>query len=678
MSEWVIDLGQERDWAEKKPENMREWLVTNALGGYASGTVLGIPTRRYHGLLIAALPAPNGRRMMLNHLSESVRLSEGTATGLGLGPRFAGQSGQRTVDHLQEFKLEDGLPVWKFEVAGTALEKRVLLPHLQNTVHVHYHLLSGPHPISLILRPWFHLRFHDHPVGPLPDPGYHWEAKEDAHVLSDGKFPSLTLWLESPHLRFVKEPGKMEDIYYAMEAERGYPSTGGLWNPGYYQANLAPGQDITLSASTEAKETARAFHPREAFRAEHRRRQRLLLEHAPVQFQKGPGPTLLWAADQFIVAPAGRVEDVARAHAVGDEVRSVIAGYHWFNDWGRDTMISLEGLTLTTGRHAEANYILRTFETYIRHGLVPNMFPEGQKDGCYNTADATLWFFHAIDRYVHWTKDREMLRFLLPRLRHIMEHHFAGTIYGIGMDPSDGLLRQGTQGLPLTWMDAKVGDWVVTPRRGKAVEINALWYNALRLLEGWVREEHGEEAARPLRQQAEKTRKSFNQRFWYPQGGYLYDIVDGEQGDDASCRPNQVFAISLTHPVLEPEHWKPVLEVVQDRLLTPFGLRSLAPGHPDFQPKYFGDRRARDAAYHQGTVWPWLIGPFVDAWLRVHPGDRQGARGFLEGLLGSLERDCMGSISEICDAEPPFTPRGCIAQAWSIAEVLRCWFETSA
>jgi predicted glycogen debranching enzyme len=259
-----------------------------------------------------------------------------------------------------------------------------------------------------------------------------------------------------------------------------------------------------------------------------------------------------------------------------------------------------------------------------------------------------------------------------------VEHHRRGTQFGIGVDRADGLLCQGAEGYQLTWMDAKVGDWVVTPRRGKAVEINALWYNALRLLAGWLGEAEGEAAASPLADLADQARASFNRRFWYAEGGYLYDVVDGECGDDPACRPNQLFAISLDHPVLDRERWEPVLGVVRERLLTLVGLRSLAPGHPDYKAQYYGDLRARDAAYHQGTVWAWLIGPFVDAWLRVYPEDRAGARRFLQGFVAHLDDACIGSISEVFDAEPPFTPRGCIAQAWSVAEVLRCWLKTAA
>jgi len=308
--------------------------------------------------------------------------------------------------------------------------------------------------------------------------------------------------------------------------------------------------------------------------------------------------------------------------------------------------------------------------------LIPNMFPEGENKGLYHTADATLWYFHAIEKYLAATGDRETLVQLLPKLVDIVEHHVHGTRFGIGIDPVDGLLRQGEEGYQLTWMDAKVGDWVVTPRRGKAVEINALWYNALRLVENWIREESGEAEAQKYSNLASRAYDSFNKRFWYESGGYLYDVIDGHSGDDSSLRPNQILAFSLSYPVLEPTRWKHVLDIVQNRLITRYGLRSLAPGHPDYKAQYYGDLRSRDAAYHQGTVWAWLIGPFIDAWLRVYPDDFNAARKFLDGFSAHLGEACIGSISEIFDAEKPFIPRGCVAQAWSVAEVLRCWVKT--
>jgi predicted glycogen debranching enzyme len=475
----------------------------------------------------------------------------------------------------------------------------------------------------------------------------------------------------------VLDGGSVRQVHYRIEQSRGYDFRGNVWSPGYFRADLAPGEQATLAASTDDWETLLAVSPEDAWRAEHHRRERLLAM-APPAARTGLAAELVLAADQFIIRPATRVADSALAHAAGDDARTVIAGYHWFTDWGRDTMISLEGLTLTTGRHSEAGYLLRTFGRYVRDGLIPNLFPEGQREGLYHTADATLWYFHALARYLRTTGDRETLRHLLPTLRDIVDHHVRGTHFGIRVDPADGLLTQGAPGYQLTWMDAKVGDWVVTPRRGKAVEINALWHNALRLLENWCREEGDIQAATNLAAQAERAASSFNRRFWHPQGNYLLDIVDGEHGDDDALRPNQLLAISLDHPVLDPQHWMAVLQSVTGALLTPVGLRTLAPGHPDYKANYDGDLRARDAAYHQGTVWAWLIGPYIDAWLKVHPGELAQAREQLRGFLDHLGDACVGSVSEIFDAQPPYRARGCIAQAWSVAEVLRSWVHTDS
>lgn len=655
----------------------REWLLTNALGGYASGTVSGVLTRRYHGLLIASLPAPLGRIVMLSHLSEGLKLPDGEVVHIGGGRGMESAKELSAITYLTEFRLENGLPVWRYAVKGLRLEKRVLMVHMQNTVHVTYHVLSGPGPVRLELRPLMLFRSHSAPVSePLQEPYQLTITGERYEISASPDFPPLRLLLQSAEGAFTVDRETVQSIFYRSEAERGYESQGVLWSPGYFSAELHPGQKVTLIASTEPWTTILALQDDEAAIAERRRRQQLLTAAHP-QARVGTAAELVLSADQFIVTPAGRVVDTARARAAGDEVRSIIAGYHWFTDWGRDTMISLEGLTLTTGRHVEAGWILRAFARYIRDGLIPNLFPEGENEGLYHTADATLWFFHALDRYLEVTQDRATLTLILPKLLDIVEHHRHRTRFDIGVDLQDGLLQQGQEGYQLTWMDAKVDDWVVTPRRGKAVEINALWYNALRLLEGWVHEEQGDQAAKSLAEYAEQAYASFNKRFWYAEGGYLYDVIDGPHGNDTACRPNQVFAISLHHPILDRSRWESVISVVRQRLLTPVGLRSLAPDHPDYKSKYFGDLRARDVAYHQGTVWPWLIGPFIDAWLRIYPTDHARARGFLEALIPQLDEACLGTISEIFDAESPFTPRGCVAQAWSVAEMLRCWVKTA-
>jgi predicted glycogen debranching enzyme len=655
----------------------REWLVTNGLGGYAAGTVSGALTRRFHGLLIAALPSPYGRTMMLNDLIERVILPDDRQVMLGAQERADTGMQMNGALYLAEFRMEWGLPVWRYEINGTVIEKRVMLPNGQNTSLVTYAMVEGGGKACLELRPAVQIRPHEGKLGEPERNPYELSVIEDRFELrvSESHLPPLRLMIHGPRAAFTFDREWIRGLIYEIERARGYDYQGDLWSPGYFHVELTQGQAATLIATTEPWQIVRAFKPEEAAALEHERRRRLVVRGGGDEIDETAAELVL-AADQFIITPAGRVEDQVRAHAAGDEVRTVIAGYHWFTDWGRDTMISLEGLTLATNRMIQARYILRTFAHYIRNGLIPNLFPEGQTDGLYHTADATLWFFHALDRYVEVTGDRVTLRIVLPQLLDIVEHHLRGTRFNIHVDASDGLLAQGAEGYQLTWMDAKVDGWVVTPRRGKAVEINALWYNALRLLEGWLSEEQRGDEARRINEHAERAHASFNQRFWYEAGGYLYDVVDGEHGDNPACRPNQILAISLEHPVLDASRWAAVIETVQARLLTPVGLRSLAPGEKDYKPRYDGDLRSRDAAYHQGTVWAWLIGPFIDAWLKLHPEDRSGARRFLEGLVPHLSEACIGSVSEIFDAEPPFTPRGCVAQAWSVAEMLRCWLKT--
>lgn len=661
-------------WNVKEPAEAlltREWLVTNGLGGYASGTLAGVTTRRFHGLLIAALPAPAGRIMMFNHLEECIRVG-GRAFRLSGDERPGAAPVLPHPELLDEFWLDLGIPVWRFETDEIEIEKRITMPYRQNTTVVQYHLRRAAAPISLELRPSLHFRPHEGLLsGPTPtryeltDRSSHWEISAGAELL-----PSLRLSFAGVKAELAREEQVYPELLYRIEQSRGYDHAGQLWTPGTFQLPISPGETLTLIASAEPWEVIEAVAPDRLFSTE-QGRMRQLLSTAKIAEQPEMVAQLALAADQFVITPT-RLGDRTRAYATGEEPRSVIAGYHWFTDWGRDTMISLEGLTLTTGRYREAGSILRTFASYVRDGLIPNMFPEGANEGVYHTADATLWFFHAIDRYVQITGNSAMLQTLLPTLVDIIDHHLRGTRFGIGVDPADGLLRQGAEGYQLTWMDAKVDGWVVTPRRGKAVEINALFYNALRLLERWLQEANDPRAVE-IGAHAARAKKSFNERFWYQEGGYLYDVVDGEGiAADTSLRPNQIFSLSLPHEVLDPARWEAVVETVRRELLTPVGLRSLGRNHPDYKPTYDGDLRSRDAAYHQGTVWGWLIGPFVDAWLKVHPDEREGARRLLEGMESHLREACIGSISEIFDAEEPFAARGCVAQAWSVAEVLRC------
>ena len=660
-----------------------EWLVTNGLGGYASGTLSGVITRRYHGYLVAALPAPFGRVMMLNELTERLELPGGRFVQLSGEERGGDPVKLDAMDYISEFRLEGGVPVWRYEIGSIVIEKRLVMPHGQNTSFINYSLLSGD-AVRLVLRPSIHFRPHETPVSAELESSYTLTVGYDRYEVSPGTdLPPLRLFLAGRNAALTVDRVRIEKVTYRIEERRGYPAQGDLWSPGFFHADVQKDCDATLILSSESWDNMRALSPRRAVQSETERKRRILNTACraigkEVHCLVEDNPTaaeLIWAADQFLITPAGRTDDATRARAVGDEVRTVIAGYHWFTDWGRDTMISLEGLTLSTGRYAEAAWILRTFSHYVRDGLIPNLFPERQTEGLYHTADATLWFFHALDRYTEASGDRSVLQMVLPKLLDIFEWHMRGTGFNIHVDPRDGLLSQGAEGYALTWMDAKVDNWVVTPRRGKAVEINGLWYNALKLLEGWLAEAEEREQAKRVSDCARQARESFNARFWYEPGQHLFDVIDGPKGDDSACRPNQLLAFSLKHPILDEARWPAVLEAAQAKLLTPVGLRSLSPDHPDYKPKYDGDLHARDAAYHQGTVWAWLIGPFIDAWLKLHPDDFEGAGKFLDGFPPHLREACIGSISEIFDAEPPFTPRGCIAQAWSVAEVLRCWLK---
>ena len=457
--------------------------------------------------------------------------------------------------------------------------------------HIVYRLIQGEGPIKLTLRPAVNFRPHESAADLITGP-YTMTIMEDRYELTGMNDMKLRFLLYGEETRFSFRREIIPDVVFRTEQERGFYQRSQLWSPGHFHVDLQERSLVGFVVSTHSWETTSALKPEEALAAEHARRDHLI-SLARSHVHSKPGQDLVLAADQFLIRPAGRRQDAVRSRAAGYELTSVIAGYHWFTDWGRDTMISLEGLTLVTGRHLEANSTLRTFGQYIQDGLIPNMFPEGETEGLYHTADATLWFFHALDKYMKYTDDRVTLKLLLPKLMQIVDWHLRGTRFGIKVDPTDGLLSQGAEGYQLTWMDAKVEDWVVTPRKGKAVEINALWYNALKLLENWVREEVGPTEANALAEHSEKAYASFNKKFWYAEGDYLYNVVEGENGSDPACRPNQLFSISLEHPILDRSHWEAVLQTVTQRLLTPVGLRSLAPGHPDYKPHYYGDLRSR-------------------------------------------------------------------------------------
>jgi predicted glycogen debranching enzyme len=624
-------------------------------------------------LLIAALPAPWGRFMAVHHLSESCETPAGRTFRLGgslrsdvLDEDFCQE------DTLSEFRLENGLPTWHYVADSIDVEKRIVMPHMQNTVHLIYRAGDNSAPVRLRLRPSFQFRPHEGRVEPEQDQACPLQIDGDRVQLFSEQSPPIRLCVSGQSMCFVHDGGRHIPVDYEIERARGYDNRGTMWSPGCFEVDLAPGQIVSLTASTEDWDSILGVDPATALTTELQRREHLI-RRAHGAAQSGFAAQLVLAADQFIIRPNTRLADSARAHASGDHARTVIAGYHWFTDWGRDTMISLEGLTLTTGRFAEAGFLLRTFARYVKDGLIPNHFPEGSTEAVYHTADASLWYFHALARYLTATDDRQTLQVVLPALQEIADRHLQGTRFGTRVDPSDGLLAQGEQGYQLTWMDAKVDDWVVTPRRGKAVEINALWHNALCLLAKWQLAAGNASIASTLAVHAERAQVAFNRRFWNSARDCLFDVVDGEHGDDAALRPNQILAISLDYPILNATKWPAVVERVSTELLTPFGLRTLSRDHPDYKPTYDGDLRARDAAYHQGTVWPWLLGHFVDAWLRVYPDRVDQAKTLLKPLEEHLGEAGVGSISEIFDAEPPYYPRGCTSQAWSVAEALRAW-----
>ncbi len=633
----------------------REWLVTNGLGGYASGTVAGLVTRRYHGLLVGSLPPPHGRTLLLTKLDESVSYNGETY------PLFCNRWSDGEVDstgtrYLESFRLEGTTPVWTYAFQDALLEKRIWMEAGANTTYVRYDLRRARADLIISAKAIVNGRDH-HGFTRAGD----WRAEVEA--IPKGLRVGTFLYLLSEGASVTPVATWYRGYWLSQEAYRGLEALDDSFYAGQFEAILSPGTSLTLVAAVEPApdlDGQAAYARRTAHETQLLRQSGL--ERAPVGLRH-----LVLAADQFIVR-----------RAVGDDLdgRSIIAGYHWFTDWGRDTMISLPGLTLATGRADVAATILRTYAHFVDRGMLPNRFPDGGKapgPGDYNTVDATLWYFEAIRAYHAATGDDSLLRDLFPVLQDIVRWHVQGTRYGIRVDPEDGLLASGEVGVQLTWMDAKVDAWVVTPRMGKAVEINALWYNALCVMVS-IAHRLGESAAE-YGERAKMVRASFR-RFWNDDLGTCYDVIDGPSGADASLRPNQLLAVSLSHSPLQRAQQQAVVDVCARHLLTSHGLRSLAPSDPAYVGHYGGDRRQRDTAYHQGTVWAWLIGPFVTAHLRVY-GDPTQARSFLNPLIQELETHCVGSVSEIFDGDPPFAPRGAIAQAWSVAELLRAWRATA-
>lgn len=636
----------------------REWLVTNGIGGFAMGTVAGLLARRYHGLLIAALDPPLGRTLLLVKMDEDAKY-DGRQFSLFSNRWADGTLEEEGVHHLERFHLEGTTPVWTFAFGDALLEKRIWMQRGANTTYIQYRLARGSGPFELYPKVMVNYRDY-HKTTILNE----WQTtvEEVDHGLRitvfDGARP---FYLLSAGGNLWPELTWYEDYFLSLEEYRGQNDVvEDHIHVGVFGATLHPGEQFTLVASVDPNPNLdgnAAYAERQAY-------ERQLLARA-AQVSPPARPQLVLAADQFIVE---------RQTPAGDAGRTIIAGYPWFSDWGRDTMISLPGLTLDTGRAEIAAEILRTFSQFVDQGMLPNRFPDEGEDPEYNTVDATLWYFEAIRAYHERTGDDEVLRELFPVLEDIIAWHRRGTRYNIHVDEADGLLYAGEEGVQLTWMDAKVDEWVVTPRIGKAVEVNALWYNALRTMAAFARrlEKEGD----VYDEMADEAQAGF-ERFWNAEAGYCFDVLDGPEGNDVALRPNQIFAVSLPHTPLPPERQKAIVDVCARKLVTSFGLRTLAPDDPDYTGTYAGDQKQRDGAYHQGSVWSWLMGPFVLAHLRVYE-DKTKARSYLRPLIQHLVDHGVGSISEIFDGDPPFMPHGCIAQAWGVAEVIRAWRATAS
>jgi predicted glycogen debranching enzyme len=637
----------------------REWLETNGVGGFSSSTITGLNTRRYHGLLVAATKPPVGRILLLAKLEETLFVD---------GRRYELSANQYPgVVHPQGYKYQAGFrldpfPVFTYEVEGIIIEKSVFMVQGENTTVIQYQFLEKHNDTANCQLPTANCFFELRPLIAFRD--YHSLIRENSalnpQVQTEDALATVKPYADLPALHFAHNADELKgqgfwyrNFEYQQERERGFDFTEDLFSPFALKFDLSQQTQVSLLASTERREVSRADKYQQA---EIERRQKIV-ESAPTSDELAQ--TLAAAADQFIVARGTQ--------------KTIIAGYHWFCDWGRDTMIALPGLTLVTQRADVARSILLEFARHVDHGMLPNRFPDAGETPEYNTVDATLWFFEAVRALLEYTSDEEFVRAnLYDVLVEIIEWHVRGTRYNIHVD-RDGLLSAGEEGVQLTWMDAKVGDWVVTPRRGKPVEIQALWYNSLCVMEE-LAGKFGDEANQTLYgEMAEHARASFNELFWNEDAACLYDVVGGDHRD-ASLRPNQIFAVSLQHTMLSAERARRVVEAVERDLLTPYGLRSLAPSDPQYRGRYEGDSLSRDGAYHQGTVWAWLIGPFITAYIKTHEGDRKArehASMWLKAFHSHLSEAGLGQISEIFDGDAPHAPKGCVAQAWSVAELLR-------
>jgi predicted glycogen debranching enzyme len=639
-------------YGELQPWLSREWLLTNGTGSFASTTLVGCNTRRYHGLLVAATTPPVGRIVALSRLAESVAIDDHVSPIELSINHFNQHLIPRGDRYLRRFEL-NGTARYEFDADGVRVTKEVLLVWGKPIVGIRYTLDPGQHRrAELRINPFVALRdFH----ATMRKGQVHFELNARASGVDVGR-DGVRLNLHADAGTFTERPDWWYDHTYPIEIDRGLDGHEDLFTPGAFTVTATSPTTFTLWAgvchsSLVAGEGGACQNLNALdFDAE----KKIVLgkdwaNDAPTQMQK----RLYRAASQFVAK---------RNRPDGSRGATILAGFPWFSDWGRDTMISLPGLLLSTRRFKEAGQVLSVFAGHVSEGMIPNYFNDYTNEPSYNTVDASLWFIHAAFEYLRVTKDQELFSSLLmPACEEIIDGYRAGTRFGIKMDDADGLIWAGDKTTQLTWMDAKMGDTVFTPRHGKPVEINALWYNALCLV--------GDGAL------AAKVKENFVKAFWISPYRGLADVVTGELDRDVSVRPNQIFAVSLPHSPLNLDQQKSVVEVVRRELLTPLGLRTLARGEPLYQPKLAGGVFERDRAYHNGTIWPWLIGHFLDAYLRVNnrsPDSQQQARAWLKPLLDHMENDaCIGSISECADGDPPHLPRACNAQAWSVAEVLR-------
>lgn len=625
-----------------------EWIETNGLGGYASSTLIGLNTRRYHGILVAALNPPVEREVVVSKLDETIVIkNKSFPLATNQYPQNIHPQGYK---YLTEFK-KDLFPEFFYQVGSIKLKKTIACINGKNCTTVLYEVIEAEEDFQIQLSPFIAMR------------DFHSLRKADTNIRSEYSFQNGAfelkfndyheiLYVHISKGDFVSQPDWYYNFEYLEELNRGLDFQEDLFKPGYFKVNLKNGEKIAITFSINPI-TKDCFTLLEC---EKTRREKLVDKVSDDEISKN----LTLAADQFIV----------KRKAMG---KTIIAGYHWFSDWGRDTMISLPGLTLTTNRFNDAESILETFANSMDRGMIPNRFPDRGEAPEYNTVDATLWFFIAVKKFLDATNDFYFVReTIYPRFKKIIEWHQQGTRHNIHED-YDGLLYAGEPGVQLTWMDAKIGDWVVTPRQGKAVEINALWYNALKIAAYLADMFNDNECISMFKNKAEQIYKSFNETFWNEEGGYLYDYVDGDY-KDSSFRPNQLYALSLPFKLLKEDKAKLIVDKVYDKLYTPFGLRSLSHDDKNYKPIYTGDQYSRDAAYHQGTVWAFLLGAFADAVEYAYPAEKETRiKKIIDNLLPHLSEAGIGTVSEIFDGDYPHHPKGCISQAWSVAEFLRVY-----